>query len=319
MKRSYISVSIIFMFFCSTIFPVVSGMYDDDVPIWDVGDIWVYTIDDLDYIDESGDTTMNAHLIFGDLTLEVVEVIENSYILSFDVKVNGDFEIYFGDYSIRLDGRISRLFATKLKGSLSIKKSDLSVESFDVDLSCILRVKIREQPLVPFPIPALYIPLRVNLDFSFQGGLPIIEFPLFVEKTWTLPSIIFTIDGQIRSIWLNVVKFVVRIASNFGFDIVPPEIANLLPRIDIGNLIIALKGDNIITIDSSIWQDTPLMGIDTYSEITVPAGTYNAYDIILPISLGNLYYSTDVGNIIKMTIGPMGSEINMELKETNFS
>ena len=186
------------------------------------------------------------------------------------------------------------------------------------DLFTILRVKIREQPFVPFPIPALYVPLRVNLDFSFQGGFPIIEFPLFVEKTWTLPSIIFSIDGQIRSIWLNVVKFIIRIASNFGFDIVPPEIANLLPRIDIGNLIIALKGDNTITIDSSMWQDTPLLGIDTFGEITVPAGTFNAYDIILPLGLGNLYYSPDVGNIIKMTIGPIDSELNMELKETNF-
>jgi len=335
MKKNYVYFLVASLFICSSLFPSVIGIcddefisssnginsiyLDDDVPIWELGDIWVYNIDDVDFIDESGVNTMTAHLEFGDLTLEVEDVTSSSYILSFNVKLNGDFEIYSDDYLIELTGRISRLFATKIDGGLSVRKSDLSIEEINIDLTSLLRVKITEQSFVPIPIPALFVPLRVNLNCNFQDTLPIINFPLSVEKTWTLPSITFSIDGQIRSIWLNIVNFVVRIVRIFGIDIIPPEIASLLPRIDIGNLITALKGDNIVFINSSIWQETPLLGVDTFGDVTVPAGTFSAYNIILPISLGNLYYSPEVGNIVKMTIGSLDAEINMELKDTNYS
>jgi hypothetical protein len=291
---------------------------EDEVPIWDLGDKWVYIIDDLEYIDDSGNNKMIAYLTFNDLTLEVEEVTSTSYVLSFDLKVNGNFEIQLDDYSIKLTGRISRLFTTRINGDLIIKKSDLSIEEINFDLTGLLRIKITEQLFIPIPIPALYVPLKLKINFDFQDSFPIIDFPLNIEKNWTLPSIIFSIDGQIRSIWLNFFNFFIRIFRIFGIDIIPPEIARLLPRIDIGNLIIALNGDNIIHINSSIWQESPLIGIDTYDNITVPAGTFKAYDIILPIGLGNLYYSPEIGNIVKMTIEPINAVINMELKETNY-
>ena len=58
--------------------------------------------------------------------------------------------------------------------------------------------------------------------------------------------------------------------------------------------------------------------------ITVPAGTYEAYNITLFGGLAQCYYAPTAGNVVKITgnfeeINPDIKNINMELISTNYS
>ena len=73
---------------------------DDDVPIWNVGDKWVYRVENINIdIGEEG-ISLHINLDIGDLTLLVVDVSQDSYKVEFNAKINGDFTVDLDDFSV---------------------------------------------------------------------------------------------------------------------------------------------------------------------------------------------------------------------------
>lgn len=296
--------------------------FDDNVPIWEVGDKWTYEVENFGF-DYEGDTSMHIHTETGDLTLEVVDVREDSYKLEFKTKLDGDIDIELGVFPIEIKGKLGKLLATTIDGEVSIRKSDLAIEEINIKTSGILKTKI-SVPSIPFSILNVPIPAKISLDVNFDNPLTIFNFPLSVEKIWGFPSINVSIDGEIISIWLNIVNFVNKIAEFLRMGFIPSRLAKLLPAIDIGEALEEYAGGNIFEINSSFWYDLPLFGVASKEDITVEAGTYSAYNITIPGGLGSFYYAPETGNIIKISLSkeqslfPVFPELNMELKETNY-
>jgi hypothetical protein len=92
---------------------------------------------------------------------------------------------------------------------------------------------------------------------------------------------------------LNVLNFINKIS---GQTLLPPEIAGLLPIIDIGDTLENFGVENPI-----IAPVIPNVECVDEQEVTVEAGTYNAYEIYVP-PLINYHYAPAVNNIIKISV-----------------
>ena len=141
------------------------------------------------------------------------------------------------------------------------------------------------------------------------------DFPLSVGKTWGNLYNVVTVDGQISSKWLNFISFINNILK-----FLPPEIGELLPVIDISDLIEVAGGNNSFEIPGS---DVSFECVNQ-EVITVPAGTFNAYKMQIYGDKGTLYYAPDAGMVIKILVNlqeylPFLGDLTFELSETNYS
>lgn len=288
--------------------------FDDDVPTWSKGTTWTYRVDDIDIELGLEGQPVHIHGKIESLPFEVVDDTGNSYQLTFKSKtINGDFNVdidldylNLGEGAIKINGEL--LYPT-LQGNIVLRKSDLGIEDIDIQISGILRINIEEQPFIPLPIDRIPIPARISLTANSDNPFTFLDFPLSNGKSWGLPSATISVDGEIKSIWLNVLKFVNRIAGLLGMELLPPEIAALLPVIDIMDTLeqfgLAEYFNEYLDMDEYPDVFTCL----NQETITVEAGTYNAYNISVMQGLGNIYYAPEVGNIIKIS----GHYIDAEL------
>lgn len=99
----------------------------------------------------------------------------------------------------------------------------------------------------------------------------------------------------------------------------PPEIASLLPVVDIGDAFVVFGIPSVFTL-----PDIPSAFACLNKEtVTVEAGTYEAYNITVAGGVGTYYYAPQVGNVIKISgdfqgLLPYLQSIDMELIETNY-
>jgi len=158
---------------------------------------------------------------------------------------------------------------------------------------------------------------------------------LYVEKLWWIKESNISIGGEIDSPFLRIINFVHKIVR--FFNIIPEQYTNLsnlindiLPVIDIGQTMDLLIGKNYYVIDER--PDMIILCVNN-EIIDVHDKSYDCYNITL-MGIGNIYYSSEVGNIIKITFKgeklieifqniPFGdwflsiSDIKIELLETN--
>jgi len=311
-----------------------SSSYDDDVPIWEIGNTWTYKIDDidLDIKDEnlSENLTIHIHGIIDNLPLEVVDDTGDSYQITFQATIVGDYtvDIDLGDGPINITGDLED---TTIEGDITFRKSDLGVEHAHVIIAGKLTVNINEQPYGNWSFfPEIPVPATIDVEADFSTPFPIIDFPLNTSKFWGLPSVNITFDGTIESTWLkifNILNNIIRIPGIIEiiaaltdsdpamFHEISDILKDILPVIDIGYVLNEYLGvENIIHL-----PEIPIIFLCNNTEnVTVPAGTFNAYDISAMGGLGNIYYAPEVKNIVKMEgnfedILPFISNINAEL------
>jgi hypothetical protein len=148
----------------------------------------------------------------------------------------------------------------------------------------------------------------------------LIDFPINPGNIWGLPGVSITIDGTVESFYFRLANIVNKILRLLGIDFLPPEIADLLPVIDLSDLMEAFEIYNHIEIDEIPPEINrrPLFESSAKQPITVAAGTYDAYNILIVEGVGNMYYSPDVGMLVKATgnfneIIPVMQSISMEL------
>ncbi|MBN1280027.1 MAG: hypothetical protein JXA00_00085 [Candidatus Thermoplasmatota archaeon] len=156
---------------------------DADVPVWELGDTWVY---EADYY-ESG---FNGTLVFtltGDIEYTVVNASGDYYLLEGTGKPLGIIQ-----YN-KIGLKTSRF--SKAVFQMKIRKSDFGIEDsyYYVKGLCWLTLGS-----IPLPIP---IQLLGEKHTVFTPTTSIIPFPLFDGKTGTIPSINFTENGGTWLFW----------------------------------------------------------------------------------------------------------------------
>lgn len=342
MKKEIIAI-FIFMLMIGAVFPVVGIINDeksnllnrikgkdliffDDVPIWEMGDQWIFKIEDVNINYEDEYKSLNFNIEMSDLTMKVVSISHDSYRLEYKLKVSGDFEFYHEEYSLKINGDFGKLLASKIEGDITLRKSDFGIEELNYQFFGMIKFKIIENPIISFPLPTIRVPVRVSLNIDFDVPYTLIDFPLSVDKTWSLPATTITVDGKITSIFLKLLNFINKIAGLFNIDLLPSELAEFLPDVDIGDVLNGYGNGNSFSI-----PENPNIGCFSKNDISVGAGTYNAYNITVPgisESIGNLYYASEVGYIIKALIRldellPPGipltiSDFDFELLSTNY-
>jgi len=281
------------------------------IPTWEIGDMWKYKINEIEFINE--DLTNPIVIQFSDsiLTLNVVSISDNYYNLDFISSQYGNFELIISNYNIKLFGKFNILRPLKIEGTIQINKNDLSISGLTLYLSGLFKINFADRLLLTIPVP-----IDFSIELEAKPGLKIINFPLVVENIYGLPSFNITVDGDIASPWFRVIKIVNSITSFFGKPLFSDEFAQFLPRIDFGEILKWYSGDNTYYVDNSTWYGVPVFAIASFENITVEAGTYQAYNITFPFEMGCIYYAPEAGSMVKLILNPI---TKMELIETTFS
>jgi len=306
-----------------------------NTPVWTEGDYWTYTIDNLTVNIQQDNMTLYLYLSVGNFTERVISHTDTAYQVQIDpTTIEGTFKINtdLGDGPVNISGVLRR---TTLQGSMDIKKTNLGIEAMNLELKGKLIANIYNQPYIPNLPNRITFSMTMKLDVAFTNAYATLDFPMDVGNLWGLPASKITLSGTIDSPQFKMVNFINNFARNFGlipvlgnlFGMTPDEaqhtsdiLADLLPTVDIAHALQEYGGGNTFNV-----SETPYVFacLDTES-LTVPAGTYTAYNITAFYGLGYLYYAPAAGHVIK-TEGAFAdissnliSNINMELVDTNF-
>ena len=295
--------------------------YDDDyeivpavtanVPTWQVGQEWTYKIHDIDFkFNELAERDFDIQFTAGDINVKVADVTSDTYKLHFDTdNVDAYLDIYYDPLTgedptdmevemedvvlsgdIFIDKNTLQIINMKPKINWDINTDEL-LDSLDLDIG---------KALIKLLLPDA-IPITINLEVDFESPYTLLDFPLDPGKTWVLQGTTVTLDGKITSKYLDLLNLVNNIGKIFGINLVPPEFAKYLPQIDISDFM----ADNDMENEFEIAEQEKIMRKPPYAvgdmkSVSVPAGTYNAYDILIVQGVGNIYYSPDVENVVKI-------------------
>ncbi|MBN2603655.1 MAG: hypothetical protein JXA91_05955 [Candidatus Thermoplasmatota archaeon] len=283
-----------------------------EAPIWNIGQSWVYKLKNLDFaLSETVGRDIYLHVDSGYIDLEVFNQSNYSYFVKFNTKkINCVTNIYF-DYYINGTNPFVSTFNMDnayLTGDIVIDKKTLGIQEIQAQLD--FRIDTSYLPIKLPPILKFLfreIPLKVNINLKFD--LPFsdepysfINFPIETGHEWGLSYNKLIINGSAESGCLKLF-YLLDVISNFlGKDIFPTEQDKYLPFIDLKEL---FKDHGILTdlelyeVDT-VFRNAPFV-CKSYCNVTVPAGTFDAYEISVNSDMADFYYSPEVGNIVKST------------------
>jgi len=169
-----------------------SSFSDDDVPIWNIGDSWTYTIDDFTVDYEIQGTRIYADGAIQDFTWTVVDTSGEYYTVDFTGDLDCVYEIYLSTQttSITLTGSMKKAL-TRLDGTLVFTKSDLNLHDVNVEIKGITMLQISPLPLA-FPFP-----FKATVDGDLSTDFPLFKFPLSSNKFWELPNMDIVMNMKI--------------------------------------------------------------------------------------------------------------------------
>lgn len=293
----------------------------DDVPVWEVGDKWNYRIDDLtlDLSDEN--QSFFLYLSVEDLPLEVTAAAGDVYTLSFETTMNGNGHIRTtqGEGPINISVSFSEL---QIGGSISIDKTTLGITDFTFSFTNQkFNLNIIEQPFLTLPdwLKVLSVKMTTDLTVNSDTSVGLLKFPLTTGMFWNFSATNLTATGMVQSKLFTLIYIINYITTLLGRPFLPAEIAALLPVIDISQALNTFIGGNVIFVPVM----TNVFYCPNTEEITVPAGTYQAFNISLFELGGNCYFAPAAGNIVRIqgnfeNILPVINNINMQLISTTY-
>jgi len=156
---------------------------DDDVPIWNVGDSWTYTVNDFTFDYEGSSQRLFFDGSIDDFTWTVADTSGSTYKVDFTGKLNCEYYVYLSSSSgaFAVSGTMKETL-THMSGTLTFTKSDLQLQDMSAEIKGITIAKI-----YPLPIP-LPIPFKVTLNGDLSTEFPLFDFPLSTHKFWNLPD-----------------------------------------------------------------------------------------------------------------------------------
>jgi len=310
-----------------------SSFIEVNVPIWKKGMSWTYKISNVDLtLDEIEGRYVDVHIRTGYLKLVVDNVTSDTYITRFsmpdtDIRININFLMKENETPIAISGNVTD---GVLSGYIYWNKENLSLKEVNLeftgklDLSS-LPLNLSDKPkIVKFLLKM--IPFRFNTDIhiQFNQSYQLVSFPLVRNKSWGLLPANITIEGTINSKWFIVMHILNKVAKMFGMEILPPEIANLLPVIHIPKILKMYNLSNVFDLPKvrdPIYGDIHLFMCKSQKSITVDAGTFDTDEITMVRGIGQIFYSPDVSNVVKIQgnfheLLPIVENVEIELVET---
>jgi len=300
---------------------MMSTVYNADVPLWEVDDQWTYKIDDISIVNQEVGRSINLHITIAEIPLTVSSTTGDFYTLDYQTSLNGQctVSVDLGSGPINFSMSFSNL---DVSGKVLIDKSTLGIKDISAGFTKEkFSIQIK-QSIIPLPrfLQKFSARITMNMATTFDTPFSLLTFPLNTGTVWNLPSTNITINGKIQSFYLNLINFLNKIAKLFGKEFLPPEIAALLPVIDIKDTLTTLGYGNVFPIPSM----TNAFNCSNTENITIPAGTYEAYNITLFGGPTQCYYAPTAGNIVKILahleeIDPNVKNIKIELLSTNYT
>lgn len=287
-----------------------------NVPVWDSNDQWIYKIEDVNIHFNSTSGIIDAHLAIDELPLIMKTIDETTYTLEFETTIKGNAQVNMDMGGGPVDVTIT-FPNLQLSGEMVFEKSTLGIKALTGDFLGRFWVKINEQPFFPIPwLPTFPVKLKVSSFTSdFSTSMTPVMFPLNENMSWNFSATNLTLNGEARSPWFYIIQWI-----NAIYPFLTPEIAALLPIVDINEALTTIGMPNPLVLPMI---ETAFYCLNTES-VTVPARTYNAYNITILGGMAHCYYAPDAGNIIKLTgnlqeLIPFITNINMELLSTTYS
>lgn len=149
------------------------ALIEDDVPTWDVGYSWTYS-GELN-VEDGG---INLNIDFIEAYFDVLDDSGGSYKLVFGGDITLDIVINDPPIEISSDD---------VKGALYISKSTLGIEKIELSMSANVKVEG-----IPYTVPG-----DVEITITHQHTRNLIDFPIFVDKVWLVPSTTTSVDIEI--------------------------------------------------------------------------------------------------------------------------
>jgi C1A family cysteine protease len=282
------------------------------VDFWQTGDYWTYNVDinlELDGL-VSGDFNFDLH----DFIFSVDEITANDYILHYQGGMNGEFTSTINDFSF--EGKTKK--SIPINGDIVINKKTLGIKELSINMKGRISIGRNPQQIFRFPVP-----LDLKTNIIFEEEFELINLPLKDYKTLDIQSKDIIVDGELKSIWLNILNIINKISGQL---LIPPEIGALLPIIDLSDL-----------LETMGLEDLQLQGhpfsCKYAGDLSVEAGTYESYNIQVQSAyfdtyLINYYFAPDVYNIILLEadfndhygmLGVINGNINAELISTDYT
>jgi len=162
--------------------------FDDNVPTWNVGDSWTYSIDDFTFDYEYEGQTIFVEGSIEDFTWTVESTEGSIYTVGFTGDISANYDIYLSSSSTTFDveGTFNPKYV-KLTGTIMFTKTDLEIQDVNAEIKGFTKATI-----APIPIP-LPIPIKVTVDGDLSTIFPLFDFPLSTDKFWTMPNLVATI------------------------------------------------------------------------------------------------------------------------------
>ena len=182
---------------------------DDNVPIWDIGDSWTYTVNDFTFDYEEGGQRIFFDGSIDDFTWTVADTSGSTYRVDFTGDINCDYEIYLSSPSMTLyvTGTIKDTL-TRMTGSIIFTKDNLKVTDLNAEIIGITAGKI--SPL-PFALP---LPFKVTINADLSQNFPLFDFPLSSGKFWNMPNIVTTVSVSAGGIF-GLIKIPISFATEY--------------------------------------------------------------------------------------------------------
>ena len=304
-----------------------------NAPVWSEGMKWTYKISDIDFtLDEVEGRYVDIHIKTGHLELIVDDVTEDTYITRFslpdsDIRIEINFWIEEDEEPIVISGNVTD---AELSGCIYWDKENLSLKEVKLDFTgkldlSSLPLNLSGKPKIVKSLLKM-IPFKFNVDLQidFNRSYQLISFPLVKGKSWGLPPAKITIDGTVSSVWFRVIDILNKLAKIFGKEILPPELAELLPVINIQDVLEMYNRSNVFDLPKvadPIYEDIHLFLCKSRKNVTVDAGTFDSNEITMVRGIGQIFYSPDVSNVVKIQgnfheILPVVENVSMELVGT---
>ena len=126
------------------------------------------------------------------------------------------------------------------------------------------------------------IPFKITLDSDLSTVFPIFNFPLYGNKFWSLPSIEIVSNLNVGGLF-GIFKYPITFTSSYSWT---PFAFHCKPKVD----------------------------------VTVEAGTFNAYDIESTFfDIFEYFYAPTAGNLVKIDAILTRGQVHGELKSTTFN
>ena len=319
---------------------VTYGPVQASVPTWSVGDSWTYALDNID-IDLTAieGRAVTLQLSAGDIVLEVIDETSSSYVTSLksdniDVTFGASIDFYAPGVD-NIEIPTIHLDNIQIDAEMTIDKENLGIKEVDLGLIFEIMENLDNiEDILGMEFPAIVdtlaqyisIPANIDLNIEFDNAFELLQFPMEQETIWGIEenTLTLTIDGSVESVWLRILDLVNKI-----FPILPAEIAQYLPTIDISDVLedfgiastyevdIPKLGPGLFPYHT---DTTPLFEVLGTQSVNVQAGQYNAAKVSVLELNGEVFYAENARNIVKITghLGdyvPIITDINLELKE----